>query len=121
MSFNIGLSGLRAANKRLEVTGNNIANAGTAGFKASRADFADVYSGARYGSGSNAVGSGVRLAAVSQNFRQGSISGASGNVLDMGIQGQGFFVLNDKGALSYTRAGAFYELRQQHTEQNSCA
>lgn len=107
MSFNIGLSGLRAANKRLEVTGNNIANSGTAGFKASRADFADVYSGAYYGSGSNAVGSGVRLAAVSQNFRQGNMSGGSGNVLDMGIQGQGFFVLNDRGALSYTRAGDF--------------
>lgn len=107
MSFNIGLSGLRAANKRLEVTGNNIANAGTAGFKSSRAEFADVYSSARFGSGSNAVGNGVRLAAVSQNFRQGGMSGGTGNVLDLGIQGQGFFVLNNKGAMSYTRAGAF--------------
>ena len=46
MSFNIGLSGLYAANKQLDVTGNNIANVNTTGFKASRAEFADVYAGA---------------------------------------------------------------------------
>lgn len=107
MYFNIGLSGLRAANKRLEVTGNNIANAGTIGFKSSRADFDDVYSSARLGSGSNATGNGVRLANVSQNFRQGGMSSGTGNVLDMGIQGQGFFVLSANGAMAYTRAGAF--------------
>jgi flagellar hook protein FlgE len=44
MSFNIGLSGLYAANKQLDVTGNNIANVATAGFKSSRAEFEDVYS-----------------------------------------------------------------------------
>jgi flagellar hook protein FlgE len=43
MSFNIGLSGLYAANKQLDVTGNNIANVATTGFKSSRAEFADVY------------------------------------------------------------------------------
>ena len=44
MSFNTGLSGLNAANKALNVTGNNIANVATTGFKASRAEFADQYS-----------------------------------------------------------------------------
>ena len=44
MSFNIGLSGLYAANKQLDVTGNNIANVATTGFKSSRAEFEDVYS-----------------------------------------------------------------------------
>lgn len=43
MSFNIGLSGLYAANKSLDVTGNNIANVATTGFKSSRAEFADQY------------------------------------------------------------------------------
>jgi len=43
MSFNTALSGLRAANTDLEVTGNNIANASTTGFKRSRAEFGDVY------------------------------------------------------------------------------
>ncbi|RCL27389.1 flagellar hook protein FlgE [Pseudomonas sp. AFG_SD02_1510_Pfu_092] len=107
MSFNIGLSGLYAANKQLDVTGNNIANVNTNGFKSSRAEFADVYAGSnRLGVGKNQVGNGVRLAAVSQQFTQGDVN-TTGNVLDMGIQGQGFFVLSDNGSRVYTRAGAF--------------
>ena len=107
MSFNIGLSGLYAANKQLDVTGNNIANVNTTGFKSSRAEFADVYAGSnRLGVGKNQVGNGVRLAAISQQFTQGDVN-TTGNVLDMGIQGQGFFVLSDNGSRVYTRAGAF--------------
>ncbi len=107
MSFNIGLSGLYAANKQLDVTGSNIANVNTTGFKSSRAEFADVYAGAnRLGVGKNQVGNGVRLAAVSQQFTQGDVNN-TGNVLDMGIQGQGYFVLSDNGSMVYTRAGAF--------------
>ncbi|QVW22023.1 flagellar hook protein FlgE [Pseudomonas hormoni] len=106
MSFNIGLSGLYAANKQLDVTGNNIANVATTGFKSSRAEFEDVYSATKLGSGSKVVGNGVRLANVSQQFTQGDVNN-TGNVLDMGINGSGFFVLNDNGSLSYTRAGTF--------------
>lgn len=106
MSFNIGLSGLYAANKQLDVTGNNIANVATAGFKSSRAEFEDVYSATKLGSGSKTTGNGVRLANVSQQFTQGDINN-TGNVLDMGINGSGFFVLNSNGSLSYTRAGTF--------------
>ncbi|KQN53013.1 flagellar biosynthesis protein FlgE [Pseudomonas sp. Leaf48] len=106
MSFNIGLSGLYAANKQLDVTGNNIANVATTGFKSSRAEFEDVYSATRLGTGSKTIGNGVRLANVSQQFTQGDINN-TGNVLDMGINGSGFFVLNNSGSLSYTRAGTF--------------
>ncbi|MBK5355507.1 flagellar hook protein FlgE [Pseudomonas sp. TH41] len=106
MSFNIGLSGLYAANKQLDVTGNNIANVATTGFKSSRAEFEDVYSASKLGTGSKTVGNGVSLANVSQQFTQGDISN-TGNVLDMGINGSGFFVLNNSGSLSYTRAGTF--------------
>ncbi|TWD44757.1 flagellar hook protein FlgE [Pseudomonas sp. SJZ131] len=106
MSFNIGLSGLYAANKQLDVTGNNIANVATTGFKSSRAEFEDVYSATKLGSGSKTVGNGVRLANVSQQFTQGDISN-TGNVLDMGINGSGFFTLSNNGSLSYTRAGTF--------------
>ena len=49
MSFNISLSGLNAAQKDLDVTGNNIANSSTIGFKQSRAEFADVFSEKFYG------------------------------------------------------------------------
>ena len=69
MGFQQGLSGLNASSKSLEVIGNNIANASTIGAKASRAEFADVYANAI--GGSNAVGIGVMVADVAQQFTQG--------------------------------------------------
>ena len=118
MSFNIGLSGLYAANKQLDVTGNNIANVATTGFKSSRAEFEDVYSATRLGTGSKTIGNGVRLANVSQQFGQGDVNN-TGNVLDMGIQGNGFFILSDNGSLSYTRAGAFKTDAQNYVVDNN--
>lgn len=106
MAFNIGLSGIRAASTDLEVTGNNVANASTVGFKESRAEFADIYTTTLLGTGSKPVGSGVLVENVRQEFSQGNISGTE-NSLDMAIDGNGFFVLNDGGKVSYTRAGYF--------------
>ncbi|NKQ11529.1 flagellar hook protein FlgE [Pseudomonas sp. SST3] len=105
MSFNIGLSGMRAASKDLNVTGNNIANAGTAGFKQSRAEFADVYASSM-GVNKNSVGSGVQLANISQQFTQGNVN-YTGNALDLAVNGKGFFQVSNNGAMSYTRAGYF--------------
>lgn len=106
MSFNIGLSGLRAATKDLNVTGNNIANAGTAGFKQSRAEFSDVYAASVLGTGKNQQGSGVLLSNVSQLFNQGNINYTQ-NALDLAINGNGFFQVSNNGAISYSRAGYF--------------
>lgn len=106
MSFNIGLSGLRAATSDLNVTGNNIANAGTAGFKQSRAEFADLYASSMLSSGSNPIGSGVLLSNVSQQFSQGNINYTQ-NSLDLAINGSGFFRTSNNGDISYTRAGYF--------------
>lgn len=107
MSFNTGLSGLNAANTALNVTGNNIANVATTGFKKSRAEFGDVYANSLFlGSSKNGVGSGVTTAAISQQFTQGTIS-STGASLDMAINGNGFFVVSDNGNKIYTRAGAF--------------
>lgn len=106
MSFNIGLSGIRAAASDLNITGNNIANAGTVGFKGSRAEFADVYAASVLGSGSNAMGSGVVLGDVAQLFNQGAVNFTE-NSLDLAINGNGFFVTSKNGAMSYTRAGYF--------------
>ncbi|HCP56831.1 MULTISPECIES: flagellar hook protein FlgE [Pseudomonas] len=106
MAFNIGLSGLRAATSDLNITGNNIANAGTAGFKQSRAEFADVYASSVLGTGKNATGSGVLLSNVAQLFNQGNINYTQ-NALDLAINGNGFFQVSNNGALSYTRAGYF--------------
>lgn len=106
MTFAIALSGLNAASADLEVTSNNIANVNTSGFKGSRAEFAEVFSVGTQSVSSNAAGSGVKVSRVAQQFTQGNID-FTDNALDLAIGGEGFFVLSDNGARSYTRAGAF--------------
>lgn len=118
MSFNISLSGLNAASSDLDVTSNNIANSETVGFKNSRAEFADVFASSQLGVASNAVGQGVRLQNVAQQFTQGQFN-FTGNSLDVGINGEGFFRMSDAdGAVSYTRNGAF-QLDQNGTIVNA--
>lgn len=104
MAFNTALSGLRAANADLSITGNNIANASTVGFKNSRAEFGDIYATTVLGSGSNTIGSGVRLQNVAQQFSQGNVSFTE-NALDLAISGGGFFVLSNGGDQVFSRAG----------------
>ncbi|PJJ99313.1 flagellar hook protein FlgE [Lysobacteraceae bacterium NML91-0213] len=106
MSFNTSLSGINAANANLNVTANNIANVNTTGFKESRAEFADLFSNSTYGLARNAVGSGVKLSNVAQQFSQGNID-PTGRSLDMAVDGEGFFTLNKNGARVYSRAGNF--------------
>ncbi len=106
MTFRLALSGLNAAQADLTVTANNIANTSTAGFKGSRAEFAELFSVSPQGVSSNAIGNGVRVSNVAQQFTQGNID-FTDNSLDLALSGQGFFILNDGGALAYTRAGAF--------------
>src|SRR5690554_7744357 len=74
MPFNVALSGLRAASTDLEVTGNNVANASTTGFKKSSVQFGDLYAGSFLSGSINQIRSGVRVQTISQNFGQGSIS-----------------------------------------------
>jgi len=106
MPFDTALSGIRAASTDLTVTGNNIANASTTGFKSSRAEFGDVYATSVLGAGSNAIGSGVQVQDVAQTFSQGNVSFTE-NELDLAINGNGFFQLSDNGELLYSRAGMF--------------
>ncbi len=106
MSFNIGLSALAAAQEEIAVTGNNIANASTNGFKSSRTEFADVYAASVLGGGENQAGGGVGVQGIAQNFAQGNIS-FTDNTLDLAINGNGFFILSSEGGNVYTRAGAF--------------
>ena len=107
MPFNIAVSGLNAASADLNVIGNNVANASTTGFKASRAEFADVYATSVFGTAAVATGGGVRVADVAQHFTQGTVTFTNNN-LDMAINGEGFFRLNDAGTIVYSRAGAFH-------------
>ena len=107
MPFRIALSGLDAASTDLKVSGHNIANASTTGFKESRAEFADLYATSLQDVSATSSGSGVRVSRVAQQFSQGSID-FTGNSLDLSITGEGFFIVEDaNGTPSYTRAGAF--------------
>ena len=101
MSFQIALSGLNAASTDLQITSNNIANANTIGFKSSRGEFADVFSGDSVG-----IGNGVRLTDVRQEFTQGNVE-ITARQLDLAISGNGFFITEDSGSLLYSRVGAF--------------
>lgn len=106
MAFNTSLSGINAANADLNVTSNNIANVNTTGFKESRAEFADMFQSTSYGLSRNAVGSGVRVSNVAQQFSQGNID-PTGRSLDLAVSGEGFFTVTSNGAKMYTRAGNF--------------
>jgi len=110
MGFSTALSGLNAAANNLSVTGNNIANANTTGFKESRSEFADAYASSVGGVSKTQPGAGVQVAAVAQQFNQGNLD-LTGNNLDLAINGEGFFTLTDNPAdlnsLVYSRAGAF--------------
>ena len=106
MPFRIALSGLNAASADLRVIGNNVANASTTGFKKSRAEFADVFATSNLGTSSNAIGAGVRISSVAQQFTQGNVSFTDNN-LDLAVSGSGFFRMNDNGVTTFTRSGAF--------------
>ena len=101
MSFQIALSGLNAASTDLQITSNNVANANTFGFKSSRGEFADVFSGDAVG-----IGNGVRLTDVRQKFTQGNVE-ITGRQLDLAVSGNGFFITEKNGSLLYSRVGAF--------------
>ena len=104
MAFSTAISGIKAAQANLDVVSNNIANASTVGFKASRAQFAEIYANSVSG-GSNA-GQGVELTEIRADFSQGSLD-FTGSGLDLAISGNGFFIVSNGGASEYTRAGSF--------------
>ena len=107
MSFQQGLSGLNAASKNLDVIGHNIANSNTVGFKASRAEFAEMVASAIGSAGGSNAGIGVEVGAVAQQFTQGNLT-ITGNSLDVAINGNGFFTLTlPDGTAAYTRSGNF--------------
>lgn len=106
MSFQQGLSGLNIAAKNLDAIGNNVANASTVGYKAARAEFADVFASSLAAGAGVQIGIGAQVAAVRQQFSQGNIVTTS-NPMDVAINGTGFFRLSTNGTVSYSRNGQF--------------
>lgn len=107
-SFNIGISGLNAAGSSMSVVGDNIANAGTFGFKGSRAEFQDMIAKSLKGiDGGDQIGSGVKLAHVKQLYTQGDISRTE-SITDLALAGNGFFALETNTGRGFTRDGSFH-------------
>jgi flagellar hook protein FlgE len=112
-----GISGLNAHQRMIDVTGNNIANVNTTGYKSSQVQFNDTLSQMMGAGGSPQdgmagtnpaqVGLGVRVAGITANFSQGSAQ-TTGKSGDMMIQGDGFFITRSGNESLYTRAGSFF-------------
>ncbi|MGR6967593.1 flagellar hook protein FlgE [Geodermatophilus sp. URMC 61] len=115
-SMNSAIAGLRAHQTKLDVTGNNIANVNTVGYKSSQTVFEDTLSQVmRNGSAPRAeaggtnpaqVGLGVKVAGITTNFEQGAAQN-TGRSTDFMISGDGFFVTRVGNEQLYTRAGSF--------------
>ncbi|OPX19060.1 MAG: hypothetical protein BZ151_11310 [Desulfobacca sp. 4484_104] len=105
-----GVSGLTSHGLAMGVIGDNVANINTTGFKYSRANFQDLLSQTlTLSSGINQMGKGTQISQIDTIFSQGSLQ-ASGDATDVGINGNGFFILQnpDDSGLYYTRDGNFY-------------
>ena len=104
-SLNSAVSGLQYQQNRLDVIGNNISNINTVGYRAGRTNAADSFS--QVLSERSQIGTGVKLAGVTNTFSQGLING-TGQPYDMAIEGNGFFLVkNSAGETFATRAGDF--------------
>ena len=118
MSFALsaGVTGLQAHQKMLDVAGNNLANVNTTAFKSSRITFSELLSetikkasqptATVGGTNPQQMGSGVGVAGISPNMSQGNIIN-TGNPLDLAMEGEGYFVVNDGSQNLYTRVGTF--------------
>ncbi|HEX9654736.1 MAG TPA: flagellar hook protein FlgE [bacterium] len=110
-----GVSGLKNQQFKMDVISNNISNINTVGFKASRINFAEelgqlirgsqesLSGGAQNGM---SIGLGVRTGSIERNFGQGILQ-TTGKETDLGIEGNGFFIVNDGSRQLFTRAGNF--------------
>ena len=110
-NFSIALSGLQANSVALNTIGNNLANLNTTAFKGQTTAFEDLFYQQIGSSGSGdaiQVGAGTRVAGTSTDFTQGTIlPDSNANPADMALAGNGFFVVQQGGVQSLTRAGNF--------------
>jgi flagellar hook protein FlgE len=115
--FSTAISGLSAAETTIDVTGNNVANANTVGFKQSQAEFSTQFlQNLSLGSAPNAdnggtdptqIGLGVQVSAITPDFKQGNLQ-ISSSPSDLAVQGDGFFIVQGTGGQQlYTRDGNF--------------
>lgn len=117
-SLYTGVSGLTAQGEALGVIGDNIANANTTGFKASRAEFQDISAKSLKGIlGGNQIGRGVKIGAVNPILVQGNVD-ATEKATDLAISGDGYFKVKGTDGESYTRDGSFHFDREGYLVTN---
>lgn len=117
-SLYTGVSGMTAQGEALGVIGDNIANANTVGFKASRAEFQDIISKNLKGIlGGNQIGRGVKIGAVNPILSQGNVD-ATEKVTDLAISGDGYFKVKGSDGESFTRDGSFHFDREGYLVTN---
>jgi flagellar hook protein FlgE len=100
----------------LSVSGNNIANGDTISFKSDRATFSTMFArtiekGSKAsesvgGTNPMQLGNGVQVSSIDKNMAAGNLR-STGNDFDIGIDGEGFFVVNDGQSNIFTRDGSF--------------
>ncbi|BBM68965.1 flagellar hook protein FlgE [Rhodothermus marinus] len=114
-SLRTGVSGLKSHQVRMDVISNNIANVNTTAFKRGRAAFNELLGQTLLGVGRTAggrginpayVGLGVSVGSIDVNFAQGALEN-TGVATDLGINGDGFFVVRGGDRIYLTRAGNF--------------
>ncbi|MDD0852655.1 flagellar hook protein FlgE [Halobacteriovorax sp. GB3] len=107
-SFNISVSGLNAVGQGMGVIGDNIANSGTTGFKASRAEFQDVLAKSLKGiDGGDQFGAGVKLAHIKPMMTQGDVA-RTDSITDLAINGDGLFRVEAPFGPGFTRDGSMH-------------
>jgi flagellar hook protein FlgE len=117
-SLYTGVSGLAAQGEALGVIGDNIANANTVGFKASRAEFQDIVSKSLKGIlGGNQIGRGVKIGAVNPILIQGNVDSTE-KATDLAISGDGYYVMRGSDGESFTRDGSFHFDREGYLVSN---
>ncbi len=117
-SLYTGVSGLVAQGEALGVVGDNIANANTVGFKASRAEFQDILAKDLKGIlGGNQIGRGTKIGSVNPILTQGNVD-ATEKATDLAISGEGYFQVKGTDGTSYTRDGSFHFDREGYLVTN---
>jgi flagellar hook protein FlgE len=108
-SFSIPLTGLQADTTALNTIANNLANMNTTAYKSQKAIFSDFFYQQVGTSGcgdAEQVGVGTQISAIPTNFASVGFT-ATGSAMDMALNGNGFFVLDNQGVQEYCRAGNF--------------
>ncbi|MBC7539040.1 MAG: flagellar hook protein FlgE [Bacteriovorax sp.] len=107
-SFTIGVSGLNASGQGMGVIGDNIANAGTNGYKSSRAEFQDVLAVSLKGiEGGDQFGAGTKLGHIKPIMTQGDITRTE-SVTDLALSGDGMFTIDSPAGRTFSRDGSFH-------------